>query len=160
MLLFQVSNEDRSVVELCLWDIEELHAETPAAFYEKQNYDFDQDRVDALIREIGEDYAVEIYYNEENLDEFIGTYDLVPAENIRDIGKTLLRLRQCLAEYPKGFFEDLKGKSYDRLIFYLCGAHVRNWEGTIENAAATGGQIGDSLVISYDVHSWSSMRTL
>ena len=29
MLLFQVSNEDRSVVELCLWDIEELHAETP-----------------------------------------------------------------------------------------------------------------------------------
>ncbi|MCI6996982.1 MAG: hypothetical protein MR936_09365 [Eubacterium sp.] len=160
MLLFQVSNEDRSVVELCLWDIEELHAETPAAFYEKQNYDFDQDRVDALIREIGEDYAVEIYYNEENLDEFIGTYDLVPAESIRDIGKTLLRLRQCLAEYPKGFFEDLKGEGYDRLIFYLCGAHVRNWEGTIENAAATGGQIGDSLVISYDVHSWSSMRTL
>lgn len=160
MLLYQVSNDDRSVVELCLWDIEELHADTPAVFYEKQNYDFDQDRVDALIREICESYSVEIYYKEENLGEFIGTYDLVPADNIRDIGKTLLRLRQCMAEYPKGFFEDLKGESYDRLIFYLCRGHVRNWEGTIENAAATGGQVGNSLVISYDVHSWSSMRTI
>ena len=160
MLLYQVSNDDGSVVELCLWDIEELHADTPAAFYEKQNYDFNQERVDTLIGEICASYPVEIYYKEEDLGEFIGTYDLVPAENNRDIGKTLLRLRQCMAEYPKGFFEDLKGESYDRLIFYLCGAHVRNWEGTIENAAATGGQAGNSLLISFDVHSWSSMRTL
>ena len=159
-LLYQVRNDDCSVVELYLWDIEGLHADTPAAFYEKQNYDFNQERVNALIREICESYSVEIYYKEENLSEFIGTYDLVPAENISDIGKALLRLRQCMAEYPKGFFEDLKGENYDSLIFYLCGEHVRKWDGSIENAVATGGQVGNSLVLSYSVHSWSSMRTL
>lgn len=159
-LLYRVDDVENSSAELYLWDIEGLRADTPAAFYEKQNYDFDRDRVDALIQEIRDDYSVEILYSEEDLGEFVGTYDLIAAENIRDIGKTLLRLRTCLAEYPEGFFEDLKGESYDRLLFYLCGGHQRNWEYTIENVAATGGQNGSSLLLSFDVSSWASMRTV
>lgn len=160
LILFDAHDEDLAAKGLYLWDISHLAAEEPAKTYETIDYHVDRNRIDALIREINDQYGVSIYYDAEHLQAYSESYNLIECSDEDLIGYTLVKLKECMAEYPEGFFEELKGESIHDVVFCLCDAHDRTFEYTIEDAAATVTTIENTLRMSIDVHYWNGLRRI
>lgn len=160
IILFEAHDEKLATKGLYLWDIRDMTAAEPAGSYETIDYRVDQNRIDELTQEIYDQYGVTVYYDEEHLKEYSESYDLLACSDIDLVGYTLVRLKECMAEYPDGFFEEIKGDSIRDVVFCLCGTHDRVDMDTIEDAAATVTTIGDTLRMSIDVHYWQGLRRI
>lgn len=160
VILLEEHDEKLATKGLYLWDISDMTAVEPAESYKTIDYHVDQNRIDDLIQEIYDQYGVTVYYDEEHLKEYSESYDLLECSDIDLVGYTLVKLKECMAEYPDGFFEEIKGDSIRDVVFCLCGAHDRVDVNTIEDAAATVATIGDTLRMSIDVHDWQGLRRI
>lgn len=160
LILFEECDEKRATQGLYLWDISGMTAKEPAKTYETIDYNVDQKRVDELTQEIYDKYGVTVYYDAEHLKEYSTDYDLLECSDTELIGRTLLKLKECMAEYPDGFFRELKGESISKVVFCLCDRHDRIDEYTIDDAVGTVETIGDAHRMSLDVHSWSDLRKI
>lgn len=160
VILFEVHDETMATRGLYLWDLSELAAPEPAEACETIDYHVDGNRVEELIRQIYEQYGVTVYYDGEHLKEYSTGYELLECSDTDRIGYALVRLQECMAEYPEGFFEEIKGESIRNVVFCLCDGHERVFEDTIADAAATVDTIGDTLRMSIDVHCWQELRRI
>ena len=160
VILFEEHDEKLATKGLYLWDIRDMAAAEPAVSYETIDYHVDQNRIDELIREIYNQYGVTVYYDGEHLKQYSTGYDLVECSDADLIGYTLIRLKECMAEYPDGFFEEIKGDNIQNVVFCLCGAHDRIDKFAIEDVSATVDTIGNTLRMSIDVHYRHGLRRI
>lgn len=160
LVLVEAHNDEMATIGLYLWDLSELIPQEPAETFTVLDYHMDEARVADLIRQIYDQYGVSVYYDAQHLEEYSSGYNLLECPDINLIGYTLLRLQECMSEYPEGFFEEIKGQSVEDVVFCLCSAHERVNMYSIEFAAATVDRFGDTLVMSIDVHSWQELRQL
>lgn len=160
MMLFETHDMTMKTGGLYLWDFSALSAQEPAKSYERIDHHVDQSRIDELIREIYDRYGVTVYYDQEHLNEYSTDYSLIACPDTEMIGYTLVKLKECMAEYPEGFFEEIKGESMQNVVFCLCDKHDRVDTGSIEDASATVTTIGDTLRMSIDVHYRNGLRRI
>lgn len=160
VILFEAHDEKMATKGLYLWDISDMTAVEPARSYETIDYHVDQARIDELTQEIYDQYGVSVYYDAEHLKEYSTDYDLIACSDTTQLGYTLVRLKECMAEYPDGFFREIKGERISNVVFCLCDTHDRIDTDTIEDASATVATIGDTLRMSIDVHYWQGLRRI
>lgn len=158
LILYATYDAARNANDLFLWDIGMQEAQQPARNYQTLDYHVDQDRIDKMIEEIYQQYGVTVYYDQEHLQAYSSNYDLEASDDMDLIGYTLCRLKACMAEYPVGIFEEMKGENHSKIVYCLCGNHVRRDEDGIERVLGTVTSVDDALRMSLDVHAWTSLR--
>lgn len=158
IILFSDFNEKHETKGLYLWDISGSTAQEAASDYDIVDYFIDEERLEAMTQEIYDRYGVEVYYDQEHLNEFSSSYELSVSTNLVQIGCTLIMLKEHMAEYPEGFFEELKADKFQRVVYCLCDRYYRTDMYSIENPAATAGEEGDELRMTIDVHNWQTLR--
>lgn len=158
MVLYGDSTPDLKTKGLYLWDLNGLEAAYPAEHYGMVDYHVNQERIDAMIQEIHDLYGITVYYDQGHLDECEGSYTLPEIEDKNLLGFALIWLKECMAEYPKGFFEELTSGYYNSVVYYLSGRHEKIFEGTIDEAAATVSTRDDVLQMTIDVNYWWELR--
>lgn len=158
IVLYGDTTPDLETKGLYLWDLNGLEAACPAEYYEVVDYHVDQERIDSMIQEIHDLYGVTIYYDQAHLDECGGTYALSEIEDKELLGFTLIRLQECMAEYPEGFFAELTSGAFDSVVYYLSGRHEKIFEDTIDEAAATVSFRDDVLQMTIDANYWWELR--
>ena len=160
LILFETHNKEMETQGMYLWDISGLSAEEPAKAYETVDFHMDQKRVEELVQEIYDQYGVSVYYDREHLKEYSTNYDLLECSDTVQLGRMLYTLKECMAEYPAGFFEEIKGETYREVVFCLCDKHARTDEYSYEDVSGTVDAIGDTLRMSLDVHYWDGLRRI
>lgn len=160
LILFEAHDENTATQGLYLWDISGMTAKEPAKTYETVDFRMDQQRVDELTQEIYDQYGVTVYYDGEHLKEYSTSYDLLECTDTELIGRALYMLKLCMAEYPDGFFEEVKGENISDIVFCLCDSHIQTDMYAAKDAIGTVDTIGDILRMSLDVHKWSELRRI
>lgn len=158
MLLYETHDEKLEIQGMYLWEIIGAEADGQAQTCETIDFHVDQERVDELVREIGQEYGVTVYYDQEHLTAYSSNYDLMACSDTKQLGYMLCRLKECMAEYPKGIFEEMKCDDIRNIVICLCDSHIRTDEYSIEKAAGTVTKKGDTLRMSLDVHYWADLR--
>lgn len=160
IVLYETHDENPETKGLYLWDISGYTASEPAKAYDTFDYHVDEDRIAQLVQEIEELYGVIVYYDEAHLEEYTSGYDLVPCTESDLLFYTLVKLEECMAEYPDGFFEELKGETFQNIVYCLCSAHEQSSIVVPTDAAATVAHFTDALRMSIDVHYWYGLRQI
>lgn len=145
-------------IQMYLWDISELKAAAPAELFRKVDYRAADRQLEELVQAIHDNYNVTIVYDAEGLKAYEGTYELVPCTDRKALGQTLMLLSEWMAEYPEGFYDDLRVNETTEIVFFLCEGHQRNWEFSIDNPSATASSLSDCLQLSIDTHYRDSLR--
>jgi len=158
VLIRDIKPEDGSCLGLYLWDISDLHAETPAKVYRRVNYQVDETDIEPLAQKIRDAYKVSVVYDAEGIKAYTGNYDLVPCSDTAVLGKTLILLEEWMSEYPAGFYEDLRRDENTELVIYLCEGHLKNSDYSLTTPSATTSSLANCLQMSIDVTYWYSLR--
>ena len=160
MVLYGDSTADMATKGLYLWDLNGLTSHSPATNYVTVDYHVDQTHIDSMIQEIYDRYGVKVYYDQAHLDEYTGGFYLPENEDRDVVGYALIRLIQCMEEYPEGFFQELQSKDYySSIVYYLSGMHEKISPDTIDHAAGTVSFRDDVLQMSLDVNYWWNFRS-
>lgn len=152
-------DDEQTPAALYLWDVRGLSAAKPAGFYKQLDFHVDQERIDTLIGEIYVMYDVNIYYDEAHLAGGSADYALNACTDMNQLGYALVMLKACMAEYPRGFFDDIKASRFDRVVYCMCDGHLPLSENVISVASALTWERDTSLFMSYDVNYWWDMRS-
>lgn len=147
-------------VQLYLWDLRELPSPSFARYYKKLDFHIDQARIDDLIGILHNIYDINIYYDEAHLAGASNTYQLIVCTDPEKIGYALVMLRECMAEYPVGFFDEIRTAELPQVTYYLCDGHIPTRADAFKEAAATTGGSNSTISMTFDVHYWWEMRTL
>jgi len=142
---------------LYLWDLGGKSAEIGAADYRVVDFSQDESVLAVQAKEILDTWGITVIYDEFSLAEYNYDRTLIPCEDEAQLGRAMIALQSCLAEYPEGFFEDIV---YDLsgIRIYLCGGYEASFLDTLANPAATANTGFEYLCISYDVNYWDNMR--
>lgn len=160
LILFETHSHEMETQGMYLWDIRGANAEEPAKSYEIVDFHMDQDYVDEAVQEIYDQYGVRVYYDREHLKQYSTNYDLLECSDTELLGRTLYTLKECMAEYPEGFFQEIKGETYREVVFCLCDKHDRIDEYSVESVSGEVTSIEDTLRMSLDVHYWTGLRRI
>lgn len=152
-------DNDQAIAALYLWDIRDLPVMKPSVFYRKLDFHIDQERLSNLIGEIYVIYAVSIYDDEAHLAGASQSYELNVCTDMDKLGYALVMLRTCMAEYPRGFFDEIKASGFDQVVYYLCDGHLPRSKDVYPEAIALTWDDGTSLNMSFDVNHWWNMRS-
>lgn len=160
LILFETHNKELATQGMYLWDISSMSAEEPAKAYETVNLHMDQNYVDAAVQEIYDQYGVRVYYDREHLKQYSTSYDLLECTDTELLGRALYTLKECMAEYPDDFFQEIKGETYREVVFCLCDKHEQIDEYSVESVSGEVTSIEDTLRMSLDVHYWTGLRRI
>lgn len=158
IVLYGDSTPEMETKGLYLWDLNGLEAACPAGYYQVLDYHVDQARIDSMIEEIHDLYGITVYYDQAHLNEYESGYSLPEIEDKELLGFALVRLMECMEEYPKGFFEELASGYYNRLVYCLSGRHQKINPDSIDEAAGTVFVRDDVLQMTLDVNYWWELR--
>lgn len=158
LILYSDTDDKQSTTKLYLWDLREQSSPQPARYYKKLDFHVDQARVDDLIGILHNIYDINIYYDEQSLAATSISYQLVPCTDMKQIGYALVMLRECMAEYPRDFFDEIRTSDFHQVQYILCYGHIPKGSNIYKDAAATASWKNDTLTMTFDIQNWWNMR--
>lgn len=161
LILYADTDHDgvKCAAKLYLWDLRDQPQPPSAKYHKILDFHIDQARIDALTGILHNIYDIAIYYDEEHLAAVSRDYLLPACTDTEKIGYTLIMLRECMAEYPRGFFDELRTPDFHHVAYYLCNGHIPVSNNTTNDAVATTSSKGDTLTMTFDVQQWWDLRS-
>lgn len=149
---------EQPTLDLYLWDARPVSDPPKAPRLTTLDFHIDRERVESLIGILHNIYNINIYYDEEHLSEIAWSYRLVPCTDLEKLGFTLVMLREWMAEYPTGFFDEIRTDEFTELNYYLCDGHTPLKSDVYANADATSFAWKGVIGMTYDVNLWWDFR--
>lgn len=144
--------------EIYVYEPESLTAQTGAEDYRVTDHDCDESELGTIKDRIESRYDVFIGYDDFFLSQYDFDYTLIPAEDTDSLISCLLTLEECLAEYPDGFINELKGSLKKGVRIYLCGDFLANTPEAYADPAACVNTTGEYLHLCIKTEYWYDLR--
>ena len=145
------NEEGNGVPRIVVWQYDTKEPQ-PSNSFRKIDVRGSSSEARRLENEIYMTYGIHVFFDEISLSDLVWDYTCEYIDDELQIVNALKDLKEALAKYPQGFFEELCTSSFRGVEIYLCGSFTPTGETGISSAAALTSTKNGAIIMAFNIN--------